>query len=199
MAGYMRQKYPYSCYSHSCCYWGGPVWPFETAKALTAAANVLHNASMASAVRSAGLTRASLWKLFKQYTAMHTTAWTITNFTDGTKADYDQLNSSGYFLSGLGLEPHSHHPAMWIAEAGCADDATWTDNPSGGYWYEHSTFMDIVMRVVAGMVPNAIGPRPTIRVQPLLPSDTTLEYFALNSALIGGRVRPSSAVALIVL
>ena len=59
--------------------------------------------------------------------------------------------------------------------------------------------MDIVMRVVAGMVPNAIGPRPTIRVQPLLPSDTTLEYFALDSALIGGRVRPPSAVALIVL
>eukprot|EP01052_Picozoa_sp_SAG31_P039132 SAG31_NODE_5362_length_2587_cov_2.129823_1_plen_661_part_10 len=192
-ANHMRQKYPYSCYSHSCCYWGGPVWPFETAKALTAAANVLHDASMASAVRSAGLTRAGLWMLFEQYTAMHSAPWTITNFTDGAKADYDQLNGSGYFLTGFGLEPDSRHPAMWIAEAGCADDATWTDNPSGGYWYEHSTFMDIVVRVVAGLVPNAMGPRPTLRVQPLLPNDTTLDYFALDAALIGGRVRPSSA------
>jgi hypothetical protein len=165
------------------------VWPFETAKALTAAANVLHNASTAEAVRLAGLTRAGLWKLFGQYTAMHTAAWTITNFTDGSKADYGQLNASGYFLSGLGLEPNSHNPAMWIAEAGCADDATWTDNPTGGYWYEHSTFMDIVIRAVAGLVPNAIGQSPTLRVQPLLPTDDTLDYFALDAALIGGRVR----------
>ena len=190
----MRHKYPYSCYSHSCCYWGGPVWPFETAKALTAAANVLHNASTAEAVRSAGLTRAGLWKLFGQYTAMHTAAWTITNFTDGSKADYGQLNASGYFLSGLGLEPNSDNPAMWIAEAGCADDATWTDNPTGGYWYEHSTFMDIVIRAVAGVVPNAIGQSPSLRVQPLLPTDDTLDYFALDAALIGGRVRLLSAL-----
>jgi hypothetical protein len=148
-----RQKYPYSCYAHDCCYWGGPVWPFESAKALTGAANVLQNPKLASVVEGAasGLTRSSLWMMLANYTAMHGDQWTVTNFTDGSRADYQELNRSGYFLSGLGLEQSQGTAghAMWIAEAGCADDATWTDNPSGGYLYEHSTYMDIVLQVRA--------------------------------------------------
>lgn len=142
---------------------------------------------------------------------------------------YCMTGMSCVCISGLGIEKTQGTPghAMWIAEAGCADDATWTDNPSGGYLYEHSTYMDIVLQVVVGLIPRAVrllsssadfcigvflwpchcydcmawvflmetmccrtqaGPNPTLRVQPLLPSDTTLSYFALDAAMVGGRL-----------
>jgi hypothetical protein len=44
------------------------------------------------------------------------------------------------------------------------------------------------VQVVVGLVPKAAGPKPTLQVQPLLPSDSTLRYFAVDAAMVGGRV-----------
>ena len=167
----------YSCWPKNCCYWGGPVWPFESSKAITAAINVLQNAAVASQVPA--VTRTRLFDLLSDYTQMHLGSWTITNFTTGARANYTLLNESGYFLPGLG--------SSWIAEAGCADDATWTDNPSGGYLYQHSTFVDLVLTGVAGLVPRASGAAPSLTVAPLQPSDAALEWWAVDGALVGGR------------
>ena len=110
-----RQKYPYSCYAHDCCFWGGPVWPFETAKALTGAANVLQNPKLAGVIEGnpSGLTRATLWMMLSNYTAMHGDQWMVSNFTDGTRANYQELNNSGFFLrfSSTHTCTHNHpHP-----------------------------------------------------------------------------------------
>jgi len=166
----------YSCWPKDCCYWGGPVWPFESSKAITAAANVLQSASLAPQVPQ--VTRERLFELLGNYTAMHL-HWTITNFTTGLRANYSLLNESGFFLSGLG--------DTWIAEAGCADDGTWTDNPFGGYFYEHSTFADIVIQAVAGLVPRAAGAAPELAVQPLQPADASLAWWCLDGAVVNGR------------
>jgi hypothetical protein len=154
------------------------VWPFETAKAITGAANVLQSAALSAAAPS--VTRPRVWRLLTDYAAMHTGAWTITNFTTGARANYTLLNASGYFLPGLGVD--------WIAEAGCAEDATWTDNPGGGFFYEHSTFMDIVIQVVAGLRPFAAGAAPHVTVQPLQPGDGALAWWCLDGALVNGKI-----------
>jgi hypothetical protein len=167
----------YSCWPKDCCYWGGPVWPFESSKAITAAAGVLQSAALAPQVPQ--VTRARLFGMLSDYTAMHL-RWTITNFSTGLRANYSLLNESGFFLPGLG--------DAWIAEAGCADDGSWTDNPSGGYFYEHSTFVDLVIQAVAGLVPRAAGAAPELAVQPLQPSDDALAWWCLDGALVNGRV-----------
>jgi len=169
----------YSCWPKACCYWGGPVWPFETSKAITAAVNVLQSAALAPQVPA--LTRARLFGLLGDYTRMHLGggAWQITNFTTGERANYSLLNESGFFLPGLG--------ASWIAEAGCGDDATWTDNPSGGYLYQHSTFVDLVLTAVCGLAPRASGAAPSLTVAPLQPSDAALTWWAVDGALVNGR------------
>ena len=168
----------YSCHPKSCCYWGGPVWPFESCKAITGAANVLQSATLAAAAPS--VTRSRVWKLLTDYTAMHGPAWTITNFSTGARANYSLLNASGYFLSGLGVD--------WIAEAGCAEDATWTDNPSGGFWYEHSTYMDLIIQLVAGLQPFAAADAPHVLVQPLQPGDDALAWWCLDGVLVNGHI-----------
>ena len=168
----------YSCHPKACCFWGGPVWPFESSKAITAAANVLQSGALAAATPS--VTRARAWRLLFDYAGMHTPAWTITNFTTGARANYSLLNASGYFLPGLGAD--------WVAEAGCAEDATWTDNPSGGYFYEHSTFMDNVIQSVAGLQPFAAAQPPHVLVQPLQPADDALAWWCLDGALVNGKI-----------
>jgi hypothetical protein len=176
----------FKCPSPGCsggCYWSGPSWPFETSKVLRAAVDILQSPSLASSVPA--LNRTGLWTLLAQYTTSHLPgAWVIQNVSKTNPngiADPAILNASGYLLDGLGLS--------WIAELGCADEGTWTDSPSMGYLYHHSSFMDIVISGVAGVQSaawGANGAAPSISITPLQPSDNTLTYWAVDGLRIGG-------------
>jgi hypothetical protein len=182
----------YGCHPASCCWWSGPVWPFESSKVLTAAASILHaTATLAPSVPQ--VTRARLTSLLRAYTAMHeasasdnatdpgTSPWLITNSSDGgAPADYAVLNASGLFLDGLG--------AHWIAEAGCGETGEWTDDPTQGYLYLHSSYVDVVLTAVVGLVPRAGDAPPTLTVHPLQASDGELEWWAVDGLLVGGRI-----------
>ena len=166
----------YNCHRASCCWWDGPSWPFETSKVLTAMVRILHDINDLSPQLPI-ITRDRLHTLFQQYTLMHTSSWLITNGSNTAPANYNILNNSGLFLSGLGT--------AWFAEAGCADDSTWTDNPLEGYWYLHSTYIDILLQMIPGIIPQAgNSTNPTVTIHPLQPSDNTYTYWAIDGILI---------------
>lgn len=177
----------FKCPSPGCsggCYWSGPSWPFETSKVLKAGVDILQTPAMAAAVPA--LNRSGWWTLMEQYKTSHLPgAWIIQNVSktdpNGT-ADPQILNASGFLMDGLGLS--------WIAELGCADEGTWTDNPSLGYFYHHSSFMDIVLSGVAGARPAAWardGSAPSLVVAPLQPSDASLLWWCADGLKINGR------------
>lgn len=122
---------------------------------------------------------------------------------DSLAANYATLNASGLFFSGL--------RTAWVAEAGDPDSARWTDDPtevgrrtrtccciccsiavvhlSQGYKYNHAHFIDLIVGAVAGLQPHAAGPSPpSVTVQPLQPSDAALSWWALDGAVVNGRV-----------
>ena len=177
----------YSCELGSCCWWRGPVWPFETAKALTAAVGILQDPLLAPSVPA--LTRQRFWGLLRQYTAMHNAsgagggagggAWWI---SDGAnkRANYTAIEKAGLFFPGL--------EGGWVAEAGCSEDGQWTDNWREGYKYLHSSYLDIIATGVAGLMPQAgSSSPPQLLVQPLQPTDGELMYWALDGVIVGGR------------
>ena len=67
------------------------MWPFESAKAISAAITVLNE--YASEVTT--LNKDKLWKMLWQYTAIHTPLWKITNCTDGTYLDVAKNCAAG--------------------------------------------------------------------------------------------------------
>jgi hypothetical protein len=134
----------YGCFAGGCCEWGGPVWPFETAKLLGAAIAILQTPALAAAVPA--LTRPRLALLLGQYVNQHLDTWYISDGA-GVRANYSQVAAAGLFFEGTGT--------AWIAEAGCAEDAQWTDRWREGYRYLHSSFLDLVLSGVAGLQPAA--------------------------------------------
>ena len=169
----------YTCAQMGCCRWDGPTWPFETSKALRAMVDILQSPSLSAAVPL--VSRSRLWDLLGQYTAMHTPGvWLIANSSTGKPANYSDLQARGLFLTGLGTS--------WIAEAGCGDSGVWTDDPLEGYWYNHAHYMDLLLGTVAGLVPEAHAAPPRVTIQPLQPTDTTLQYWAVDGAQVAGRI-----------
>ena len=67
------------------------MWPFESAKAISAAITVLHE--YANEVTT--LNKDKLWRMLWQYTAIHTPLWKITNCTDGTYLDVAKNCAAG--------------------------------------------------------------------------------------------------------
>lgn len=58
-----------------------------------------------------------------------------------------------------------------------------------GYKYNHAHYIDLIIGAVAGLQPHAAGPDPaSVTVKPLQPSDSTLEWWALDGAVINGHV-----------
>ncbi len=179
----------YSCELGSCCWWRGPVWPFETAKALSAAVRILQDPLYAAGVPA--LTRGRFFTLLQQYVAMHNAsgggggggggeggAWWIADGA-GKRANYSQVAAAGLFFDGL--------PDSWFAESGCGEDGEWTDDWRQGYKYLHSSFLDIVFTGVAGLMPLAASATPQLRVLPLQPSDASLAYWAVDGVAVAGR------------
>ena len=109
-----------------CCNWSGPMWPFETAKAISAAINVLNTYSDVHTMDGQ-----KLWGLLWQYAASHTPLWKVINTTNGEFCDLNDPHSDlkKWLLPGT--------QNFWIAESGCADTndmghPAWTDVPEEG-------------------------------------------------------------------
>lgn len=79
-----------------CCNWSGPMWPFETAKAISAAINVLN--SYSKVIRGVGgdgmhMDQEKLWTMLWQYAASHTPLWKVINTTTGEFCNLDDPHS----------------------------------------------------------------------------------------------------------
>jgi len=113
------------------------------------------------------------------YTAMHLNeSWWI---SDGPnhKANYSAIDAKGYFFKGLG--------ESWVAEAGCAENGQWTDQWWEGYFYLHSSYLDLVISGVAGL--NArVASNHSLLVAPLQATDDEVSWWCLDGASVGGRL-----------
>ena len=110
-------------------------------------------------------------------------AWQINNVSTGAPADPAVLAAAGLFLDGGAGR-------AWIAEAGCADDGQWTDDPLQGYWYNHATYVDHIISGVVGVAPAAwaaSGAPAALRIAPLQPADASLSWWAIDALRINGR------------
>jgi hypothetical protein len=143
-----------------CCNWSGPMWPFETAKAISAAINVLNDYPTVTTVD-----RDKLWLMLWQYAASHTPLWKVVNTTNGEFCDLSDPHSDlkKWLLPGT--------KNYWIAESGCADTndmghPAWTDVAEEGYEYNHSTMNDLILSGLVGLRPGADG---LLTVNPLVP------------------------------
>ena len=70
-------------HDHACSAFVRRQWPFESAKTISAAINVLNDYT--DTVKT--LDRGKLWHMLWQYTAIHTPLWKVINDTDGTSVD----------------------------------------------------------------------------------------------------------------
>lgn len=179
---------PHGRESNGCCKWSGPMWPFESSKAITAAINVLNNYPTVTTVD-----KSKLWTMLWQYTASHTPEWRLIdvhngeylNITAGVAPHSPGANARNWLFNGTGN--------LWIAESGCADKGnlslglsgpSWTDDAEQGYRYNHATFVDLVMSGVAGLQPLANG---TLIVNPLIEA-AQLPWWTVDGVSLHARI-----------
>ena len=98
------------------------MWPYETAKGISAAINVLNRYPEVTT-----LDGAKFWSMLGDYTTMHTSKWKVMS---SSSTFYSNLSSSPvakYLMDGLG--------ELWVAENGCGDER-WTrqTNLGGPAW-----------------------------------------------------------------
>ena len=170
----------YYC-DHGCCSWSGPVWPFESAKAISAAINVLNNYPTVTTMDGG-----RFWAMLFDYTAMHTPKWKVMSSSTTFYANLTESNVAQFLIEGLG--------ELWVAENGCGDDQwtrqpqlggpAWTDGATEGYRYNHATFMDLVLSGVVGLQP---APNGSLTVNPLVPA-ATLPWWAADGVALHGKI-----------
>ena len=153
--------YNYS-FSHGDC-WNGPSWPYETARVLTAAANVLNEYSSQSA-----LTSAQYWELLSQYVLQHT-ATTAAN-------DIAKPLGSGHVFENVHADL-----GYWNNRA----IMYWNDHSgkNQGDDYNHSTLIDLLLTGLFGIRPQA---GKTLVVNPLFPT-SVFKAFAVEHVMYKGR------------
>eukprot|EP00038_Savillea_parva_P005034 m.146395 g.146395 ORF g.146395 m.146395 type:complete len:334 (-) comp11644_c0_seq12:1814-2815(-) len=166
---------------HGCCFWKGPMWPFETSKAITAAINVMNDYPLVGTMNGS-----VLYTMLQQYTMAHTPLWKVMNSSTSFYSNLSTSNVAQWLEPGLG--------DLWIAEAGSADDAlvpggqpgpAWTDTATQGYRYNHATFMDLVLSGVVGIRPTTN--QSSLVVNPLIPAHV-LPWWAADGVAIRGRI-----------
>ena len=120
------------------CNWNGPSWPYETCKALTGLANLLNDypAAAAAAAPTVG-SAAGFTALLRQYARQH------------TRGEAEQ-----------GVSP-------WIGEVMHPDTGAWLARQlmylqhsklrNRGIWYNHSTFIDLIIAALVGLRTAATG------------------------------------------
>jgi hypothetical protein len=167
-----------------CCSWAGPVWPYETSKAITAAINVLNNYPAVTTMDGS-----KFWALLGDYTAMHTSKWKVMSSRSSFYPNLTNSDVAQYLMDGLGEH--------WVAENGCGDEQwtkwnhnsstvggpAWTDIATNGYRYNHATFMDLVLSGVVGLQPK---PNGTLVINPLVPA-ALLPWWAADGVVLHGK------------
>ncbi len=145
------------------CLWNGPTWPYATSVTLTALYETLQgwaNPAKASA--------ADFAKLLCQYARQH-----VRVREDGTRVPWIDENQ---------------HPftGQWIAREVLLEKARRRGVPvtyrERGKDYNHSTFCDLVIAGICGVVPQADG---GLSVKPLAPAEW--EWFRLSGVRYHGR------------
>ena len=171
---------PHGRPNSGCCKWSGPMWPFETAKAISGAVDVLNDYPDVTTV-----TRDQLWTMLWQYTGSHTPLWMLIDVHTGEYLNRSAQSIARWMLSGT--------QQLWIAESGCADGGNrsaglsgpaWTDIAEQGYEYNHSTFIDLIMTALVGLRPDASG---KLTVNPLIPP-TALPWWTADGIGLHGRM-----------
>ena len=170
---------PHGRPSNGCCKWSGPMWPFETAKAISAAITIINEFPTVETVD-----RTKLWSMLWQYVAAHTPLWKLIDVKDGEYLNRSSSTIAEWMLNGTDL--------FWLAESGCADSGNrsaglsgpaWTDDAEQGYEYNHSTFIDLILSGLVGLQPDASG---KLTVNPLIPP-RALSWWTVDGIQLHGR------------
>lgn len=136
--------YNYS-YIHRDC-WNAPSWPYETARVLTSAANLLNDYPLQSV-----LNVTQYLYLLDQYAKQHTKT--------SARNDTADPPGSGHIFEVL-------HP----------DDGYWINREAGTDWgddYNHSTFIDLILAGLFGLRPRADS---LVILNPLVPIDALTHF-----------------------
>ena len=144
------------------CKWNGPSWPFATSIALTALAYDLHQTSQTSQTSRTSQTFFScLW----QYAAAH------------RRQRDPKLEGDYTVVPWIDENLHPDKPE-WLARKIILDTPSMREHfpKERGKDYNHSTFCDLVISGLVGVVPNADG---GLTVDPLAPADW--DYFVLEN------------------
>jgi sialidase-1 len=144
------------------CQWNGPSWPYATSVTLTALANLLHNQHQDA------ISRSDYFDLFRIYARSH-----HIRFEDGREVPWIDEN----------LNPQT---GDWIARTRLKSwkDGTWDPGKGGverGKDYNHSTFCDLVITGLVGLIPGA---GDEVLVRPLAPE--AWDWFCLDNVAYHG-------------
>jgi len=147
------------------CQWNGPSWPFATAQALTALANLLNN------YQQNAIDKSDYFETLKIYTKSHRL-----KREDGRVVPWIDEN----------LNPYT---GDWIARTRLKTwkNGTWDPRKGGkerGKDYNHSTYCDLIISGLVGLRPRADN---VIEVNPLVPAEMW-DWFCLDNVLYHGQI-----------
>eukprot|EP00019_Armaparvus_languidus_P004001 CAMPEP_0168600144 /NCGR_PEP_ID=MMETSP0420-20121227/12576_1 /TAXON_ID=498008 /ORGANISM="Pessonella sp." /LENGTH=501 /DNA_ID=CAMNT_0008638113 /DNA_START=233 /DNA_END=1739 /DNA_ORIENTATION=- len=158
--------YNYTVPNHHECTWNGPTWPFATSRLARSVANVLQLYSP-SVGDNALLAKADFLRLLRQYARLHTQGFAV--------------NGSSPWIG------EDAHPDLgyWLARQIMYN---WHEKlRNRGFLYNHSTYVDWIMRGLVGIVPHAGS---LLRVLPLATSPFDKKNDKSKSPSDGHQVEP---------
>ena len=160
-----HECYNYS-YDHGDC-WNGPSWPFETARVLTGAANLLNRVDLDPA--SLPISVDDYWSLLTQYIRQHTATSAVNDTADPV--------GSGHIFENL-------HPDLGYWNNRARKYWENASNKDQGDDYNHSTLTDLILSGLLGIRPQE---NSTLLVNPLIPS--SIQSFAADHVRVNhGRI-----------
>ena len=150
-------------YDGHACQWNGPSWPFATSIALTAYANDLHATGGGKSEDVRQEERMRFTALLRQYAAAHCRVRDPEREGDAALVPWIDEN----------LNPDK---SDWIARTMIMAKKNYGGARERGKDYNHSTFCDLVISGLVGVMPDGAK---GIAVDPLFPSDW--DYLALEN------------------
>jgi hypothetical protein len=147
------------------CEWDGAVWPYATSQTLVGLANILRN------YKQQYLSERDYFDALLTYARSHQYKGSPRERNHGASAGLkDKALSRGRPYIGEYLDERN---GKWL-----------TPDSDRSRYYNHSTFCDLVISGLVGLVPRQDS---TVLVDPLVPADAW-EWFCLDNVLYHGRV-----------
>jgi len=163
--GLRTAEFDHGCYNYSWAHgdcWNGPTWPYETARVLTSAANLLNNFGGNDVPISANQYFALLHSYARQHTA--STAINDTAVPLGSGHVFENMHpDKGYW--------NNRAQMYW----------TRSDLRNMGNHYHHSAFMDLVLTGLLGIRIDSVD-GSSLTLNPLVPTSTA--FFAIDALKI---------------